>query len=630
MLETLRLAAKTWVAKGLLLILVLSFAIWGVSRSIMQDMSSSVIEVGDQKVTASEFRLAFQRQVANISRQFGTQLTPDQARAFGIDQQIYAQLVAGAALDQLSQDMNLGLSEDRLAQLIAEDPAFHAVNGQFDRQLFASRLRNAGLNENDYINERSKVAIRAQIVDAVSDGFAPPAVLVDALKAYRNESRGIDYLLLSSANIDPIKAPADDVLAAWFDTVKSRYRAPEYRKFSYVKLEPSDIANPAAVTDDEIKADFEKRKGSYTTPETRTVEQLTFADKEMADAAANALRNGTTFDQLVTDQGKTSADVLLGDFTKDAMVDQNVAEAAFAVKTAGGTTPVVEGVFGPVIVRVTNIRPETAKTLDEVKEDIRKDLAIAAAGSEILNVHDRFEDSRASGASLADAAKELKLQAVTVDAVDANGNDQQGNPVKDIPVGNALLADVFKTEPGAESTPVSIGNDGYVWFEVQDIVPERERPLSEVKDKVIADWTADQQKQALAARAAALKEEAAKGKPLEEIAATLGLAVEKKSGLRRNSDDAVLSRAAIAAAFSGPVGTVASAATTDGDGQVLLKVTEVNEQATTDALDRNDDEVIAIAKTAGDDILDQMVSELQTKYGVTINRALAEQAMTVR
>ncbi len=439
MLETLRVAAKTWVAKGLLLLLVASFAIWGVSRTIMHDMSNSVITVGDQNVTAGEFRLAYQRQVANISRQFGTQLTPDQARAFGIDQQVFAQLVAGAALDQLSQDMHLGLSEDRLAQLIAEDPAFHAVNGQFDRQLFTTRLRNANLNENDYIKERSKVAVRAQIVDAVSDGFTPPATLVDALKHYRNESRGIDYLLLSSANIDPVKAPTDEVLTAWFDTVKSRYRAPEYRKFTYVKLEPADIANPEGITDDEIKADFEKRKDSYKTPETRTVEQLTFPNKEMADGAANALRNGTTFDQLVTDQGKTSADVLLGDFTKDAMVDQKVADAAFAVKAAGGTTPVVEGAFGPVIVRITNIRPETTKTLDEVKEEIRKDLAVANASSEILNVHDRFEDARANGASLADAAKEQKLNAVTVPAVDASGNDQQGNPVKDIPGAGALL-----------------------------------------------------------------------------------------------------------------------------------------------------------------------------------------------
>ena len=630
MLETLRVAAKTWVAKGLLLLLVASFAIWGVSRTITHDMSNSVISVGDQTVTAGEFRLAYQRQVASISRQFGTQLTPEQARAFGVDQQVFAQLVAGAALDQMSQDMHLGLSEDRLAQLIAEDPAFHAVNGQFDRQLFTTRLRNANLNENDYIKERSKVAVRAQIVDAVSDGFTPPATLIDALKHYRNESRGIDYLLLSSANIDPVKAPADDVLTKWFDTVKSRYRAPEYRKFTYVKLEPSDIANTTAVTDDEIKADFEKRKDSYKTPETRTVEQLTFPNKEMADGAANALRNGTTFDQLVTDQGKTSADVLLGDFTKETMVDQKIADAAFAVKTAGGTTPVVEGAFGPVIVRITNIRPETTKTLDEVKEEIRKELAINAASNEILNVHDRFEEVRANGATLADAAKELKLNAVTLNAVDASGNDQQGNPVKDIPGAGALLTEVFKADVSAETTPVSLGNDGYAWFEVQDIIAEHDRPLTEVKDKVVADWTADQQKQALAARAAALKDEVSKGKPLEEVATALGLAVEKKTGLRRNSDDPVLGRGAVAAAFGGPLNTVANAVSADGDGQILLKVTEVNEQPTTDVLDRSDDQVTQIAKTAGDDILDQMVTELQTAYGVTINRALADQAMNIR
>ena len=127
----------------------------------------------------------------------------------------------------------------------------------------------------------------------------------------------------------------------------------------------------------------------------------------MADAAATALQNGMTFDQLVTDQGKTPADVLLGDFTRDGMVDAAVADAAFAVKASGGTTPVVQGSFGPVIVRVTNIRAETTKTLDDVREDIRHELALAAASQEILNVHDRFEDLRASGTTLEDATKEI-------------------------------------------------------------------------------------------------------------------------------------------------------------------------------------------------------------------------------
>ena len=180
MFEILRKASQTWIAKGLMLLLVVSFGIWGVAHSQLSGASDTVISVGDQTIPASEFRLAYQRQIADLSRQFGTQLTPEQARAFGVEQQVYAQLVAGAALDQLSADMNLGLSKDRLAALIADDPAFRNVSGQFDRQLFSSRLRNAGLREDDYIEERSKVAVRSQIVDAVSDGFVPPQTLVDA------------------------------------------------------------------------------------------------------------------------------------------------------------------------------------------------------------------------------------------------------------------------------------------------------------------------------------------------------------------------------------------------------------------------------------------------------------------
>ena len=626
MFEFLRRASQTWIAKGLMLLLVLSFGIWGVAHSQLSGGSDTVITVGDQAIPSSEFRLAYQRQVADLSRQFGVQLTPEQARAFGVEQQVYATLVAGAALDQLSADMDLGLSKDRLATLIAEDPAFHNLSGQFDRQLFSSRLRNAGLREDDYIKERSKVAVRGQIVDAVSDGFVPPQTLVDALKQYREESRSIDYLLLSNANIDPVKAPADDVLATWFEGAKARYRAPEFRKIAYVKLEPVDIADETTVTDQAVAEDFEKRRDLYRTPETRTIEQLAFADKEMAEAAANQLATGITFDQLVADQGKTQADVLLGEVTKDKVHDAAIADAAFAIASDGGTSGVVQGSFGPVILRVTNIKPETTKTLEEVKGELRKDLALQAAAEEVMNVHDRFEELRASGVPLDEAARELKLTAVVVDAVDASGLNANGEEVKDIP-SPELLREAFKSEIGAETLPLNLGHTGYVWFEVMDITPERDRSLDEVIEKATADWTAEQQKAALSAKAESLKTELNNGASLADIAASMGLAVETKAGIKRNSDDPVLGRAAVAGAFSGPVGTVANAVNADGEGQVLLKVTEVNEQATTSVPEAEEQQINAVANAAGDDILDQMVNRLQGDYGVTINRTLAEQAM---
>lgn len=627
MLDALRRASQTWVAKALLILLVGSFAVWGVSSSLVTGTSSAVVQVGDVKVSPTDFRLAYERQVGAISQRLGMRLNAEQARAFGIENQVFAELVAGAALDQLSRDMNLGLSEGRLAQLIADDPAFRGAGGQFDRTAFSAILRNAGLREADYITNRSQVAIRTQVVEAVSDGYKAPAVLTEALRQYRNEGRTIDFLLLSNANIDPVKAPGDDVLAPWFEENKAKYRAPEYRKIVYVSLEPKDIADTAAITDEAVRADYEKNKDKYRTPATRTVEQLTFADRAAADAAAAKIAAGTSFDAIVAEQGKTASDVLLGDFNEANLPDQKLAAPAFAVAENGGTTPVIDGTFGPIILRVTNIRPETVKSFDEVKEELRSELALAEAADSILAVHDRIEDSRAEGLSLAEAAEKNNLKAVTVEAVDAQGNDQKGEEVNGLPEEAALLAEVFKTEVGTETQPINVGREGYAWFEVLDIVPDRDRTLDEVRERVVADWTAEQQRQALARKAQELAERLRKGGDLAAIAGELGIAVENKTGLHRGAEDPVLGPSAVAAAFAGPVGHVASAPGVDGEGQILLKVTEVNDTAS-DALSNDEQQIEAVARASGDDILDQMVSALQTTYGVSINRALAEQSLT--
>lgn len=625
MLDALRRGAQTWVAKGLLIILVGSFAVWGVSSSVVTGGANAVVTVGDVTVSPTDFRLAYERQVATLSQRFGTRLTAEQARAFGVENQVYAELVAGAALDQLSRDMNLGLSEGRLAQLIADDPAFHGANGQFDRLAFSAILRNAGLSENDYINNRSQVAVRTQIVEALSDGYEAPATLVDALRLYRDESRTIDYLLLTNANIDPVKAPGDDVLAPWFEQNKAKYRAPEYRKFVYVSLEPKDLVDTATVTEEAIHAEYDRIKERYRTPATRTVEQLAFPDRAAADAAAAKLSSGSTFDDLVREQGKSSTDVLLGDFTSGGLPDPKLAEAAFAVAADGGTTPVVEGAFGPVILRITNIRAETVKSFDEVKEELRQELALSEASEGILGVHDRIEDSRAEGATLAEAAQQANLKAVTIEAIDARGNDAEGEEIIGIPERTALLADVFKADVGAETAPVNIGREGYAWFEVLDIIPDRDRTLEEVRDRVVADWTAEQQRQSLAEKAGELAESLRNGDDLATVASDMGLAVETKTGLKRGAQDPVLSAAAVTAAFGGPAGHVANAPGVDGEGQILLQVTEVDAGAAGDALSGEEQQVAAVARASGDDILDQMVNALQARYGVSINRTLAEQ-----
>ncbi|MBU2486029.1 MAG: peptidyl-prolyl cis-trans isomerase, partial [Alphaproteobacteria bacterium] len=451
--------------------------------------------------------------------------------------------------------------------------------------------------------------------------------LIKALAQYDAETRDVDYLLLTPSSIGAVAAPGDAELSAWFEENKARYAAPEYRKITYVKLQNQDIADPAAIAAETARADYEARKDRYTTPETRVIDQLVFADRAAADAAAAELAGGKSFDDLIVEQGRTASDVRIGSFAKGSVPDQSLADAAFAVAEAGGTTPVVEGQFGPVILRVAEIKPESSQSFEEVEPEIREQLALAEAAQVLLDVHDAYEDARASGMTLEEAAAQQKLTPVTIDAVDRSGRTPDDTIVRDIPESQALLRDAFEAEIGVETPPINIGAEGFVWFEVNDVIPARDRTLDEVREKVVADWTAMKTAEALGAKATELKERLAKGAELSAIAEELSVAVETKYALGRNGADAVFGEAAVASAFSGPKGLVEVASDASGENRILMKVTSVNDASTVTADSVSIEQRRQVSQQIADDILDQMVARLQSDYGVSVNRQLAERAL---
>lgn len=627
MLNTLRNAAGTWVAKLLLVILVLSFAVWGISGSMLGVIGgNAVVTAGGTTVPAVEYRLAYDRQINVLSQQFGQRLTREQATALGIDNQVLGQLVAGAVLDEQARTLGLGLSKDRLASLTAEDPAFRGPDGKFSRQQFDYVLREIGMRPEDYFNNRAQVAVRQQIVEAVSDGLEAPDTFLRAVALYRGEDRTAEYIVLPKALVEPVEPPSNEVLTAWFEENKANYAAPEYRKISYVKLEPEDIADESAISDEQVAADYEQNKARYTTPETRTIEQLVFKTPEAAQAALDSLKGGATFDKIVAAEGKTPADTLLGTLSKDKVADKAVAEAAFKL-AENEVSPVVQGAFGPVLLRVTEIKPEVVRPLAEVAPEIRKDLALSEANRVLLDVHDSYEDSRAAGELLREAAAKLKLDVVTVEAIDRAARLPDGSVHADLPQSRELLQAAFETEANVENPPVNIGANGFVFYEVEGITAARDRTLDEVREKAATDWIAEETTKRLAAKAAGLDKRLKDGTELDALATELSLEKQTKRGLKREADDADFGREGVAAVFAVAEGGSGVVQAPTGDAQILFKVTEVFEPAGASPESVPEDAKASFSSELADDLLDQLVARLQTQYEVEVNRAAIDQAL---
>ncbi|MFP1632780.1 peptidyl-prolyl cis-trans isomerase [Zhengella sp. ZM62] len=628
MLNSLRNAAGTWVAKALLILLVLSFAVWGISGQITSGFNSnSVIEAGDTSVSVTDYRLAYDRELRLLSQRFGQRITREQAQALGLDQQVLSQLVAGAVLDEQAREMDLGLSKDRLAALTGEDPAFQGPDGRFDRRAFDYVLREVGMRPEDYLRNRQQVAVRQQIVEAVSDGLRIPDTFLKAAALYRGEDRTVEFIKLPGALVEPVEPPDEAALQAYFEENKANWRAPEYRRINHVVLEPQAIADPAAITDEQVRADYEARKDRYTTAETRAVDQLVFKSREEADAARMRITGGATFDEVAAAEGKSATDTDLGTVERSAIPDERIAEAAFSLGE-NQVSGVIDGTFGPVILRVREINPADTKPLEAVAGEIRNELALAEADRILLDVHDSYEDARAGGATMAEAARQLNLPMTTIEAVDRTGLAPDGSAVADIPEQAELLKAAFEAETGVENPPLNHGRSGFVWYEVDGVTPARDRTLDEVRDAVVAAWTADERAERLAARAGELEKRLADGETLDAIAAELDLEKQIKRGLKRGADDADIGKAGVTAAFSIRQGGTGLVPGPSSQTQILFRVTEVFEPAGASAESIPDAERQQLTGAFSDDLLEQLVAVLRDKYAVTMDRGALQRALS--
>jgi peptidyl-prolyl cis-trans isomerase D len=236
----------------------------------------------------------------------------------------------------------------------------------------------------------------------------------------------------------------------------------------------------------------------------------------------------------------------------------------------------VEGLFGPVIVQVTEIQPAEVRSLDAVRDEIRQQLAAVRANARATEAYTAIQDSLGSGATLAEAAEAAGLELTSVQGIDQKGRNADGQEVENLVGGSDLLTALFLAQPGTAAEPVNFATGSYVFFDLTDIQEAQERPLDEVRDRVVADWKTDEGDRLQEERAKAMVERASAGTSLADIAAEAGLSVQTTSGLTRASGPSQIGQPATMAAFEGPQGHVADApASTDGSWMVL-QVTETS------------------------------------------------------
>lgn len=115
MMDALRRGAGTWVAKIFLMLLVLSFAVWGIADIFTGYRGDALVTIGKTEVSGERYRYELQTEMQNFGRTIGRPLTLQEARAFGIDAQVLGRLITEASLDEKARIMGLNVSDAGIA-----------------------------------------------------------------------------------------------------------------------------------------------------------------------------------------------------------------------------------------------------------------------------------------------------------------------------------------------------------------------------------------------------------------------------------------------------------------------------------------------------------------------------------
>ncbi|KGJ70368.1 putative Peptidyl-prolyl cis-trans isomerase D [Bradyrhizobium diazoefficiens SEMIA 5080] len=618
----MRKASSNWLGKTIMAVvmgvLIISFGIWGIADIFRGFGQSTVAKIGRTEISLNEFRQIYTDRLQQISRQFGRPLTPDQARAFGLDRQVLQQTIAEAALDEEARRLGLGQSDDQIRQVIMNDPNFKGVGGSFDANRFQAVIRNFGYTEQRYVSEQRKVSLRRQLTGTIGAGLEPPKAMIDVLTRFQNEQRAIEFARLDAAQAGTIDAPSPEALAAYFEDHKVQFRAPEYRKIAFVVISPEEIGKWSEVSDEDAKKLFDQRKDRLGTPEKRQIHQIVFPNAAEAQTARERLAGGMSFEDLGKERGLSASDVDLGLVTKSSL-DPAVGDAAFALP-AGEISQPIQGRLGTAIVKVDKIEPGVEANYASLVGDIKREIATERARVKVADLRDKMEDERGGGASVIDAAQKLGLTAVTIDAVDRSGRAPNGQPVANIPQGLDVVSQAFNTDVGVDNDAISF-KGGYVWYDVLAITPSRDRNLDEVRDQVEARWRQDQIATKLKAKATEMVQKLEAGGKLADEAAAVGAKVETATGFKRDDSPAGVPATVVAAAFRTAKDGVGQTPVSGGSEVIVFRVTDIVDPTVDAASDAVKKLKESLDRAQTEEQVASYVNKLETDIGTTINQA---------
>jgi peptidyl-prolyl cis-trans isomerase D len=472
--------ASNFFVWGILFLLIIALGA-GFGATNFGGTVQTVGRVGETEIEVDRYARELQQELRAITAQQGRAVPLSEAQALGVPQAVLGRIVGLAALEDEAATLGLSVGDETVRAQILDIPAFQGVDGSFDREAYGFVLESSGLTVAEF-EERVRVETAANIVQqAAVSGVAFPPVFADTLWAFARETRDISWAELAPDALETIvPEPSEAQVTQFHGENPELFTAPETRAITYAWLTPDMMLDTIEPDEAALRAVYDDRIADFVQPERRLVERLVFADAATAEAARARIEAGETdFDALVAERGLELADIDLGDVARAALGE--AAEAVFALEAPGIAGPAPSS-LGPALFRVNAILAPREITFEQAREDLLPEVMADRARRVILEMFDDLDDRLAGGATLEDLAEETEM---ALGRIDFAVGTSEG-----IAAYESFRAAALAAEEGDFPELVEMPEGGVFALRLDEVRAPALRPLDEVRDEVVAAWTA--------------------------------------------------------------------------------------------------------------------------------------------
>ncbi len=504
MLEAIRKHAQGWLAKTILGLIVITFALFGVDSYMKGDKSGGVVaEVGDMGISREELAREIQAQSDRMRETLGPAFDPAVSETADFRQKVLDSLIDRKAMLQEAQKQKFLAPDAYLASILSQIPAFQQ-DGQFSPQRYQAVLRQNGRSPAQFENELRQSFMLEVVTSPASLAAFPSATSLSQIARLVAQQREISWVDLPASSVAAqIKVTPADIERYYADN-KAAFTEPEQIRAEYLVLDKAAVAAGIAVSEQAVADYYASHAARFGQPEQRSASHILIAVDKNADVASRAkakakatalfetLKNSPArFADLARtesqDPGSAAQDGSLGSFGRGMMV-KPFEDAVFSMKPNEIRGP-VESDFGYHIIRLDGIQPGKTAPLAEVRAEVLDALRKEEAQKVFAGMAETFSNLVYESANtLQPAAASAKLSIQQGGWMAAQNAPPPFNH-------SALSAALFspesiKSRQNTEAIEVQPGV--LVAARVAEHRPSRVRPLAEVSAAIEAKLRAEQ------------------------------------------------------------------------------------------------------------------------------------------